>query len=1108
MKNRNLFRLSLMTLALSAAYSVHAQEQSTELHEVKVKQEKSDEEDSTSKNDSKNIEHIEVTGSRIIKDPKLTTRTITSIDRDYINKSGVGTLDELLRKLPQNINSVSNTGSGFNINNSSFGLGPNLYASSSVNLRGLGAAYTLILIDGRRPAKGGMFGDITDISTIPLERIARIEILFDGAAAIYGSDAVGGVINIITNRDYEGTEVSVSIDGTTKGGGESKKIDIGHTWDLDKASFTAFGSYSKRDAIDSRERALDYSGLLKHDLPPNLPGSIGNSIAGNEIMWVKDINGDGDYNDAELGERLTGGVLFEVTSWGEVSPSYARRGKGVAGVDPATSPMMTQEQIAWVESLEDPVAQGYSPVYYARLPEYKGTAMSLYDVPYTLKAGASAEEQFAALGGTTVEGVGQSLTPEVIQYNTGFDFDYQFNSDVTFRLSSDISRIRSESVMRPAGETLNVGFDALSSPFGVPLNYSVLNGLPQERNNVTTDTIDVKSTVEWQFHKDWFLQFNTSHNKQDSKSEFVNTIYTPANSFSAEDFAAIKDNYAGSLQGRLNGSDFISIKTPAGGFTDYSSYVHENVHFHDPYLGFGSAEALAAAVINPYYRTFTNTASSEIELFMQGNLMELPGGTLTTSVVASHRGEKVDLVNNNTLISLRTVLPGVNQSVLDQEFDAKTNGVGTEISIPVIGAKNQLWAVDNFAIHAAARIEDTNYMDKKASNTSLGFNYQPIDSVTLRVNQSKNTKLPSPHLILGDTVTSAPTTTLYDCSTGSCRPYSSDFNVWKIEGAADDLKPEKNENTQVSILYNPLDKLQFNLGYSKNLTEQQIDVSGNGGFVTAEMIQQANSTPFFYRVDENTIIGGTPFAGRELTQWGTTYIAQVGDFILDQRNYNIKSTDVRSVDFGMKWSYDALEYGDFYLTWSHTHALQHEIIQNSVCTSNSENCSFYGWEYGSAVAEPIDIVNVIDKRLQLTSLLNMQAVPENAGFVQLDWQLNELSVGLSTRYQSSTITRNEKRTFVYPATLKHEYDIKTTPSLSLDLNVSYAFQQSSWAHQYPVLKSSTVYFTMNGIVRRDQKVEAILKDPDYDYGDSLEAFNYSAYDPRGRSWSLRLRTTF
>jgi iron complex outermembrane recepter protein len=150
------------------------------------------------------VEKIEVTGSNIKRVDAETASPVQVITREDIEKSGKQTIGEVLRSIP------SNTGNSFNETfTNSFSPG-----SSGVSLRGLGQKATLVLINGRRTASYGFAQNLqdtfVDLNSIPNSAIDRIEILKDGASAIYGADAVAGVINIILRKDYSGLEVAVS----------------------------------------------------------------------------------------------------------------------------------------------------------------------------------------------------------------------------------------------------------------------------------------------------------------------------------------------------------------------------------------------------------------------------------------------------------------------------------------------------------------------------------------------------------------------------------------------------------------------------------------------------------------------------------------------------------------------------------------------------------------------------------------------------------------------------------------------------------------------------------------------------------------------------------
>src|SRR3546814_6507608 len=139
---------------------------------------------------------------------------LISASRDAIEKSGRTNLGEYIRDLPQNFNGGQNPGV---VGGGTQGGSENLASTSTLNLRGLGPDATLTLITGHRIAYDGAFQGV-DISAIPLAALDRLEIVAEGASALYGSDAVGGAANIILSRAFDGIWSSARISGTTYGG--------------------------------------------------------------------------------------------------------------------------------------------------------------------------------------------------------------------------------------------------------------------------------------------------------------------------------------------------------------------------------------------------------------------------------------------------------------------------------------------------------------------------------------------------------------------------------------------------------------------------------------------------------------------------------------------------------------------------------------------------------------------------------------------------------------------------------------------------------------------------------------------------------------------------
>jgi iron complex outermembrane receptor protein len=153
-------------------------------------------------------EEIVVTGSRIRRKDLTTPAPVTVLSREQVQASGKVSIGDFLQSLPEQGNAINTS-----VNNGGDG-------STRVALRGLGVKRTLVLLNGRRMVPGGTGADDSvDLNSIPSAAIERIEVLKDGASAVYGSDAIGGVINVITRKRYNGTEVSGYSGITTHGDG-------------------------------------------------------------------------------------------------------------------------------------------------------------------------------------------------------------------------------------------------------------------------------------------------------------------------------------------------------------------------------------------------------------------------------------------------------------------------------------------------------------------------------------------------------------------------------------------------------------------------------------------------------------------------------------------------------------------------------------------------------------------------------------------------------------------------------------------------------------------------------------------------------------------------
>ncbi len=185
---------------------------------------------------------VEVTGSRVKRAQAEGALPVQVITRAELEASGQNTVAEFVRSL-----AVMTSG---NFRPQS---GSSAQAFAEVNLRGLGSRRTLVLIDGRRIAKSPIVGDAVNMNSIPMAAVERIEILTDGASAVYGSDAIGGVVNIILRKDFEGGAFSYGETKTSNEGGDRKEASALLGVRGDKGSMLLGASMTSREIIYVRD---------------------------------------------------------------------------------------------------------------------------------------------------------------------------------------------------------------------------------------------------------------------------------------------------------------------------------------------------------------------------------------------------------------------------------------------------------------------------------------------------------------------------------------------------------------------------------------------------------------------------------------------------------------------------------------------------------------------------------------------------------------------------------------------------------------------------------------------------------------------------------------
>ena len=228
------------------------------------------------------LQRVEVTGSSIKRVAKEGALPVQVITFDQIEKQGITTTEQLVRTLSANGTGADNMTSGNNV----FGADADRVSggASFASLRGLGPSSTLVLLNGRRIATHGASGKSVDLNSIPLGAIARVEILKDGASAIYGTDAIGGVINFILRTNYSGVEASVSTNDTQAGGGATRRASIlAGTGSLEEDRYNIMASLTvdKAQRLNGSDRSFVNGFQPERGLSPDTTGTpYANQLSG------------------------------------------------------------------------------------------------------------------------------------------------------------------------------------------------------------------------------------------------------------------------------------------------------------------------------------------------------------------------------------------------------------------------------------------------------------------------------------------------------------------------------------------------------------------------------------------------------------------------------------------------------------------------------------------------------------------------------------------------------------------------------------------------------------------------------------------------------------
>ncbi|GGA87156.1 TonB-dependent receptor [Neiella marina] len=255
-------------------------------------------------------ERIQVTGSRIKRTDLEATSPISVFDEESIQISGVNQIASFINRLPS-AGVPGSTDTGTNFRTTTTGL-------NTVDLRNLGSERTLILVNGRRHIGGSAGSTTVDVSMIPVNLVERVEVVTGGAAAVYGSEAIAGVINFIMKDNFEGLQIDTRYGDSDLGGAEEKDISatVGGNFAGDKGNAVVYIGYSRKDPLYSRDRKMSEADAVNSSFGPKGNFLIGSGTPNAALITQDESTGlwDKPFVAAEDGFNRNGERIIRVPS--------------------------------------------------------------------------------------------------------------------------------------------------------------------------------------------------------------------------------------------------------------------------------------------------------------------------------------------------------------------------------------------------------------------------------------------------------------------------------------------------------------------------------------------------------------------------------------------------------------------------------------------------------------------------------------------------------------------------------------------------------------------------------------------------------------------------
>jgi iron complex outermembrane recepter protein len=715
---------------------------------------------------------ILVTGSRIKRDPNDSALPLTIITPDDLSREGISSPEQFISFLSTNGNGADNLASNSDVVSGAARGGNN--GLSAANLRGQGSGATLILLNGRRVAAHGIGGGAVDVNQIPFAAIERIDVLKDGASAIYGTDAVGGVINFITKSNFQGVALNGFVDITQEGDSPIYRLSgTAGYGDLDEQGFNIMASVSRswNGVLYGRDRDF------VNGNQPNRGLSV--DTRGTPIATMFATGGNALF--APTGSLLSGVSLIEAGATtaanGGINILDLPGGAGCDSVDGG----MAYDQVLW----SIPGAR------YACSWD-TGRAATLQQPLETLTYYSKAT---VALGD-------HRISAEV----TGSDADSakRFSNNQYSGNTSTLPLYFPRNALTAATyddiyNRLVAVFPAVAANFGRPISYrwrcTVCGPREYETNS---KTFRAGLNIEGPIADGWDYRAGGSYAKSESSS-VLGSGYHYRGIF-ASTAAANASGVAGAVSGGFDPRAPIATGATAPGIVGLlNSGILNPFSLVQTDAALAALESISAEGVTLYGGQYE---TRQFDASISGELFDLPGGAVQVALGADYRKETYSFNGSPAAVNGQPDIFNVafdNVNALTPK-DRTVKAIYGELSLPIF---------DMLEVTGAVRLDDYSGFGTTI-NPKVSVKFRPVDWMMFRGSYNTGFRVPAFNQIFnGVTQSPNPGATLTDpttCPVGGIvgvTPGCAAITPDTLTGGNLNLGPETSEQYSIGVVFQP-----------------------------------------------------------------------------------------------------------------------------------------------------------------------------------------------------------------------------------------------------------------------------------------------------------------